>query len=93
MARLTVRVLLQRVGNEATVVRSRGQKVRNTIIVIVVVTLVPQAIFVRVQLGAVDDRRAVVLRVLVTVTITENSREKHKETILQLSPLLWDSES
>lgn len=70
----TVRVLLQRVGDQTAVIRTGGQQVRNAVVIVVIVTLVPLAVLVRVQLGAVDDGRTVVPRVLVPVTVTGQER-------------------
>jgi len=66
----TVRILLQRVGDQTAVVRTRWQQVWNTIIIIIIIALVSLSIFVGVQLRAVDDSWAVVPRVLVTIAIT-----------------------
>lgn len=65
----TVRVLLQGVGDQTAVIRTRGQQVWDAVVVIVIVTLVSLAILVSVQLGAVDNGRTVVPRVLVSVAI------------------------
>ena len=65
----TIQVLLQGVGDEPAVVGAGGQEVRDPVCVVVVVTLVPLSVLVRVQLGAVDHRRTVVPRVLVTVAV------------------------
>lgn len=66
----TIQVLLQRVGHQTAVVGTRRQQVRDPIIIIVVITLVPLSVFVCVQLRTVDDGRAVVPGVLVSVAIT-----------------------
>lgn len=73
-ALLTIRVLLQRVGDQTAVIRTRWQQVWDAIIVIVIITLVSLAVLVSVQLGAVDDCWAVVSRVLVTISITGQER-------------------
>lgn len=65
----TVGVLLQRVRDQAAVIRAGRQQVRDTVVIVIVVTLVPLSVLVGVQLGAVDDCRTVVPRVLVAVTI------------------------
>lgn len=65
---LTVAVFLGRVGDQPAVVRARGYQVWDAVIV-VVVTLVANAILVRVQLGTVDDGGAVVCAVLVPVSV------------------------
>lgn len=67
---LTIRVLLVGVGDEAAVVWAGRCVVGDAIVVIVVVTVIPQPIVVRVQLGTVGDLGAVVLGVLVPVPIT-----------------------
>lgn len=67
--RLTVVVSLVRVWNQPAVVWSWRQNVGDAVVVIVVIALVPQAVFVGVLLRAVDHQRAVVLGVLVTVAI------------------------
>lgn len=66
----TIRILLQRVGDQTAVIRTRWQQVWDPIVVIVVITLVSLSIFVSIQLRAVDDSWAVVPRVLVTIAIT-----------------------
>lgn len=66
---LTVAVFLGRVGDQPAVVRARGYQVWDAVIVVVVVTLVANAILVRVQLGTVDDGGAVVCAVLVPVSV------------------------
>lgn len=66
----TIRVLLQRVGDQAAVIRTGWQKVWDAVVVIIFITLVSLAVLVGVQLGAVDDGWTVVPRVLVTVTVT-----------------------
>lgn len=65
----TIRILLQRVGDQTAVIRTRWQQVWDPIVVIVVITLVSLSIFVSIQLRAVDDSWAVVPRVLVTIAI------------------------
>lgn len=70
----TVRVLLQGVGDQTAVIRTRGQQVWDAVIIVVIITLVSLAVLVGVQLGAVDDGWAVVPRVLVTVTVTARER-------------------
>ena len=67
---LTVIISLVRVGYQSAVVRSRWQKVRNTVVVIVIITLVAHAILVRIQLGAIDHQGTIILGVLMAVTIT-----------------------
>lgn len=62
---VTVRIFLVGVGDKSAVVLN----VWDPVIVIVIVTVVPKAIVVRVQLGAVGMVRAVVPGVLVTVPI------------------------
>jgi len=71
---LTVAILLGWVGDQPTVVRSRGHQVRDAIIVIIIITLVTNPILVSVQLGAVNDSGAVVGAVLVPVSITVGER-------------------
>lgn len=66
----TIRVLLQRVGDQTAVIRTGWQKVWDAVVVIIIITLVSLAVLVGVQLGAVDDGWTVVPRVLVTVTVT-----------------------
>lgn len=70
----TVRVLLQRVGDQTAVIGTGGQQVRDAVVVIVIVALVSLAVFVSVQLGAVDNGRTVVPRVLVSVAIAGQER-------------------
>lgn len=70
----TVSVLLQRVGDQTAVIRTRRQQVRNAVIVIVIVTLISLAVLVSIQLGAVDNSRTVVPRVLVSIAITGQER-------------------
>lgn len=67
--RLTVVVGLVWVRYQPAVVWSRRQNVGDTVTVIVVVALVAQAVFVGVQLGAVDHQWAIVLGILVTIAI------------------------
>lgn len=67
--RLTVVVRLLRVRHQPAVVRSWRLDIGDAVAVVVVVALVPQAVLVRVQLGAVDHQGTVVLGVLVTVAI------------------------
>lgn len=66
----TIRVLLEGVGNEATVVRAGGDEIGDPVIVIVIIALVSEAIAVGVQLRAVNDRGAVIPRVLVSIAVT-----------------------
>lgn len=73
-ALLTVRVLLQRVGDQTAVIRTWWQQVRDAVIIIVFITLVSFTVLVGVQLGAVDNSRAVVSRVLVTIAVTGQER-------------------
>lgn len=70
----TIRVLLQRVGDQTAVIRTRWQQVRDAIVVIIIITLIPLSVLVCVQLGAVDDSWTVVPRVLVAVTVTGRER-------------------
>lgn len=67
---LTVAILLGRVGDQSAVVWSRRHQVWNTIIIIVVITLVTNSILISVQLGTVNDGGAVVRAVLVPISIT-----------------------
>lgn len=71
----TIQVLLQWVGDQTAVVRTRRKQVWDTIVIVVIITLVSLSILVSVQLRAVDDSWAVVSGVLVAVSITENSRD------------------
>lgn len=66
----TIQVLLQGVRDQTAVVRTRGQQVWDAVIVVIIVTLVSLPVLVGVQLGAVDDSRAVVPGVLVAVAVT-----------------------
>lgn len=68
----TIQVLLQWVGDQTAVVRTRRKQVWDTIVIIVIITLVSLSILVSVQLRAVDDGWAVVPGVLVAVAITED---------------------
>ena len=70
----TVAVLLGRVGDQPAVVWSRRHQVWDAVVVIIVVTLVTNPILISVQLGAVNDRGAVVCTVLVPVSITVGER-------------------
>lgn len=74
---LTVLIQLVGVGHQSAVVGSRWQEVRDVVVVIVIITLIPQAVFVCVQLGAVDHVGTVVLGVLVTVAITTDQGVTH----------------
>lgn len=67
---LTVVVNLVRIWYQPAVVWSRGQNVRDPIVVVVIVTLVTQTVFVCVQLGAIDHLWAIILGILVTVAVT-----------------------
>lgn len=71
---LTVAVLLPGVGDQPTVVRPWGHGVRDAVIVIIIIALITNAILVRVQLGTVDDRGAVIRAVLVPVAVTVESK-------------------
>lgn len=85
---LTVTVLLGWVGDQPTVVRSRGHQVWNAVIVIIIVTLVTDSILISVQLGAVNDVGAVVCAVLVPVSVTVGERRgswSHRAARVQLS--------
>lgn len=62
---VTIRVFLVGIDNKSAVV----MVVQDAIIVIVMVTVVSEAIIIRVQLGAVGDVWTVVSAVLVTVSI------------------------
>ena len=66
----TVAILLGWVGDQPAVVWSRGHHVWDAIVVIIVITLVTDAILISVQLGAVNDGGAVVCAVLVSISIT-----------------------
>lgn len=70
----TVRVLLQRVGDQTAVIGTRGQQVRDAVVVIVIVALVSLAVLVGIQLRAVDNSRTVVPRVLVSIAIAGEER-------------------
>lgn len=72
--RLTVVVSLVRVWYQPTVVWSRWYAVRDPIVVIIIITLVTQPVFVSIQLGAIDNVRAIVLRILVTIAITTGGK-------------------
>lgn len=68
----TICVLLVRIWHKPAVVRD----IRNAIVVVIIITLVPKAILICVQLRAVYDIRAVVFGVLVAISIT-GTKEKH----------------
>lgn len=73
---LTVSVFLPGVRDQAAVVWSGGPAVRDAVVVVVLVALVPDPVLVRVQLGAVGHRGAVVPGVLVAVPISVVQRER-----------------
>ena len=81
VGRLTVVVYLVGVGHQSAVIRPRRQEVRHAVVVVVIVTLVPEAVLVRVQLGAVDHQGAVVLAVLVPVTVAAGEEEEKEEEV------------
>lgn len=56
----TIGVLLQGVGDQTAVIRTRRQQIRYAIIVVVIVALVTFSIFVSVQLGTIYDSWTVV---------------------------------
>ncbi len=72
---LTVVIYLVRVGHQPAVIWSRRQCVRNTVIIIIIVTFISQSIFICVQLGAVNYQWAVVFAILVTITIAEGYKK------------------
>lgn len=71
---LTVAILLGWVGDQPAVVWSRGHQVWDTIIVIIIITLVTNSILIGVQLGTVNDGGAVVCAVLVPISIAAGER-------------------
>lgn len=83
LSRLTVAILLGRIGNQTAVVWPRGHQVRDTIIVIVIVTLVTNSILISVQLGTVDNGGAVVCTVLVPISVTGEEGEMVCVTVQQ----------
>lgn len=72
---LTVVIYLVRVGYQPAVIWSRRQCVRNTVIIIIIVTFISQPVFICVQLGAVNYQWAVVFAILVTITIAEGDKK------------------
>lgn len=72
---LTVVIYLVRVGHQPAVIWSRRQCVRNTVIIIIIVTFISQSVFICVQLGAVNYQWAVVFAILVTITIAEGYKK------------------
>ena len=76
----TIRVLLQGVRDEATVVGAGGDEVGDPVIIVVVVTLIPEAISISVQLRAVNDRWAVIARVLVSITVAGQRCRRNSNT-------------
>ena len=66
---LTVAILLGWVGDQLTVVSSRGYQVWDAIIVIIIITLITNSILICVQLGTVEHSGAVLRAVLVAVSI------------------------
>lgn len=62
----TVCVLLVRIWHKPAVVRD----IRNAVVVVIIIALVPKAVLICVYLGAVYDVRAVVLGILVAISIT-----------------------
>lgn len=67
---LTVVVGLVWIRYQPAVVRPWWHDVRDAIVVVVIVALVSLPVFVRVQLGAIDYERAIILGVLMTVAVT-----------------------
>lgn len=77
MNALTVRVFLVGVGNESAVIRSDavdGVIVRDPVVIVVFVTVISDAVVIRVKLRAVWNVGAVISSVLVSVSITENTQ-------------------
>lgn len=73
---LTVVVGLVRVWHQSAVVWSWRYNVRDSVVIIVIVTLITQAVFVGIKLGAVDHLGAIILGVLVTVAITTGEGDR-----------------
>lgn len=71
---LTVAIFLGWVGDEPAVVRARGHQVWDAIIIIVIITFIPDPILVSVQLGTVNDGGTVVCAVLVAISVTAEQR-------------------
>lgn len=77
MNALTVRVFLVGVGNESAVIRSDavdGVIVRDPVVIVVFITVISNAVVIRVKLRAVWNVGAVISSVLVSVSITENTQ-------------------
>lgn len=70
---LTIRVLLAGVGDQPAVVGAGGPQIWDAIVVVVLVTLVPQPVVVRVQLGAVGHCGAVIPGILVPVAVAADT--------------------
>lgn len=75
---LTIEVLLQWVRDQAAVVWTRWKEIRNPIVVVIIITFISDAVFVCVQLGAVDNCRTVVSGILMPISITEDRKPTEK---------------
>lgn len=78
----TIRVSLVRIWDESAVIRTGIRSIRNSVVVVVVVTIIPDAVVIGVHLRAVGDFGTVVPRVLETVPISTHTLSSTFETLL-----------